>query len=108
MKTKFELKNWLTENRDTVIASYTRLTKEELFNNISLKTFMTETFNSMVRNNIKSSNRASKMLSILITDVYNDNLKVAVTYSKPYSESNHAKQVNYFGAEKTNQLNNLH
>lgn len=32
---------------------------------------------------------------------------ITLTYSKPYSESNHAKLVAYFGAEKTNQFKNL-
>lgn len=34
-------------------------------------------------------------------------VEIGVTYSKPYSESNHAKMVNYYGKEKANQLNNL-
>ena len=33
--------------------------------------------------------------------------KIEVVYSKPYSESNHAKQVKYFGSEKTTQLNDI-
>lgn len=32
---------------------------------------------------------------------------ISLTYTKPYSESNHAKQVAYFGADKTNQFKNL-
>ena len=32
---------------------------------------------------------------------------ISTSFSKPYSESNHAKQVAYFGAEKTNQFKNL-
>lgn len=32
---------------------------------------------------------------------------ISLTYSKPYSESNHAKQVAYFGADKTKQFKNL-
>ena len=33
--------------------------------------------------------------------------KIGVIYSRPYSESNHAKMVNYYGKEKANQLSNL-
>ena len=37
----------------------------------------------------------------------NMSVEIGVTYTKPYSESNHAKKVNYYGKEKANQLNNL-
>jgi|GEM_PF-4071690 len=33
--------------------------------------------------------------------------EIEVKYSKPYSESNHAKMVNYYGEEKSNQLMNI-
>lgn len=32
---------------------------------------------------------------------------ILTTFSRPYSESNHAKQVAYFGADKTKQFKNL-
>jgi len=32
---------------------------------------------------------------------------ISIEYSKPYSESNHAKQVAYFGAAKVNQFKNI-
>jgi len=70
---KFELKTWMTENREIIISNYSELTKERFFNGISLKEFMTTTFTSMVNNNIKSAKRAAKMLPFLMGNVYFNN-----------------------------------
>ena len=77
MKT-FELKSWMTENRDVVLESYKKLTEEKFFNGISLKDFMVQVFNLMVVNNIKSEKRAASMLPFLMGDVYAKNSRVEV------------------------------
>jgi len=53
MKT-FELKNWMSENREVVISKYNQLTTEKFFSGIALKNFMIEIFNLMSINNPKS------------------------------------------------------
>lgn len=82
MKTQFELKAWLSENRETVISKYNDLTKEEFFNGITLNNFMIQVLNSMVRNNIKSANRASSMLPFLMGDIYFNNSKIVADDAK--------------------------
>jgi uncharacterized protein Smg (DUF494 family) len=77
MKT-FELKKWMSENREVVIENYNKLTTEQFFNGISLKDFMVQVLNLMVLNNIKSEKRASSMLPFLMGDVYFNNSKVEV------------------------------
>ena len=75
---KFELKNWMSENREVVIENYNKLTTEQFFNGISLKDFMVQVLNLMVVNNIKSEKRAASMLPFLMGNVYVNNSKVEV------------------------------
>lgn len=76
MKATFELKTWLSENRETIISKYNALTNEEFFNGISLKDFMVQVMNAMQMNNVKSANRAASMLPFLMGNVYFNNSKV--------------------------------
>lgn len=76
MKAQFELKTWLAENREMVISEYNRLSAEKFFSGITLKDFMVQVFNSMVRNNVKSEKRASSMFPFLMGQIYFDNSKV--------------------------------
>lgn len=76
--TTFDLKNWMTENRETVITKYNKLTKEEHFNGVTLREFMTQVYNLMSANNIKSAKRAASMLSVLMGTVYADNCRILV------------------------------
>ena len=76
MKAKFEIKNWLSQNREIVISKYEALRAERFFNGISLKDFMQEVLSAMERNNVKSEKRAASMLSFLIGEIYVDNSKV--------------------------------
>ena len=105
MKKQFTLQEWMTENRELVIASYNALKEEKFFSGITMKEFGLSVFRAMSNNNPKSANRAATLLPNVMGMVYSNNTSCGVTYSKPYSESNHAKQVSYFGTEKTNQLN---
>lgn len=76
MKTQFELKTWLSENRETVIGKYEKLTKEKFFNGITLKDFMLQAMSVLVRNNVKSEKTASKILLIALGEIYMNNSKV--------------------------------
>ena len=76
MKTQFELKTWLSENRETVIGKYNKLTQEKFFNGITLKDFMLQVMAVLVRNNVKSEKTASKILTIALGEVYVNNSKV--------------------------------
>ncbi len=95
----------MTENRELVIASYNDLKEEKFFSGISMKEFGLSVFRAMSNNNPKSANRAASLLPNVLGMAYSNNTTCGVSYSTPYAESNHAKQVAYFGAEKTNQLN---
>lgn len=73
MKT-FEIKTWLSENREVVIEKYNKLATEKFFNGISLKDFMLQVLSGMKE--IKSEKRAAKMLPFVIGDVYFNNSKI--------------------------------
>lgn len=73
---KFELKTWLSNNRETVITKYEELTKEKYFSGITLKSFMVQIMNAMLRNNVRSEKRANSMLSFLMGEIYFNNSKV--------------------------------
>ena len=75
MKT-FELKNWMSENRETVISKYNKLTNEANYNGISLRDFMVQVMSIMQINNVKSEKRAASMLQIAMSEVYNNNSRI--------------------------------
>ena len=104
MKTVKEI---LTENRETVINYYN--SKIKGLYNITLKNFMLDVVNNFEK--ITTGEDYKKF------DVYGNcqnaesrlglmDVEIGVSYSKPYSESNHAKAVNYFGKEKVNMMAN--
>ena len=72
MKAKFELTAWLSQNRESIIAKYNALTKENFFQGQSLKMFMTEILSAMQRNNVKSEKTAASKLPFLMGQVYFD------------------------------------
>lgn len=76
MKAKFEIKTWLSENRETVIAKHTKLTSEIFYNGITLKDFMIQVMNVLIRNNVKSEKTADKVLTLALGEVYVNNSKV--------------------------------
>jgi len=76
MKAKFELRTWLTENREIIVNNYTKLTTEKFFSGISLKDFMIATMNALTVNNVKSEKTASSKLPFLMANVYCANSKV--------------------------------
>jgi hypothetical protein len=76
MATKFNLQNFLSQNREIVISEYEELKKEKFFNNITLRNFMIQVMNLMAMQNIKSEKRASQMLPYILGDVYFNNSSV--------------------------------
>lgn len=72
----FTLTNWLSENRETVIAKFNKMTEEKFYNGITLKSFMVEVMKGMEMNNPKSANRAASLLPFVMGQVYVDNSKV--------------------------------
>lgn len=81
MTTTFELRNWMTQNREMVIASYEQLTKEKFFNGISLKDFMVQVYNRMLENNPKSEKRASSLIGGILESVSHKNSKIGTPSS---------------------------
>ena len=78
MKNQFEIKSFLSENREIVISKYNDLTKERFFNGITLSQFMVQVMNLMVINNPRSEKRASSLLLSLVGQVIVDNSKIEV------------------------------
>lgn len=74
----FNLKNFLTENRNQVIEKYNLLTKEDTFNGISLRDFMMAVLRNMEANNPKSEKRAASLFSGAINNAYYDAIRVGV------------------------------
>jgi len=76
MKAQFELKKWLSENREIIIVKHTKLTTERFYNGITLKDFMLNVMNVLIRNNVKSEKTATKLLTIALGEVFVNNSKV--------------------------------
>ena len=104
MKTVKEI---LTAERETVINYYN--SKIKGLYNITLKNFMLDVVNNFEK--ITTEEDYKKY------DVYGNcenaesrlglkDVEIGVSYSKPYSESNHAKAVKYFGKDKVNMMAN--
>lgn len=81
MTTTFDLRNWMTQNREIVIVSYEQLTKEKFFNGISLKDFMVQVYNRMVENNPKSDKKASSLIGSILESVSHKNSKIGTPNS---------------------------
>lgn len=79
---KFELKSWLSENREIVISKHNALTTEKHYSGISLKDFMVEVVKMMEINNVKSEKRAASKLPFLMGNIYFENSKVTGRDSK--------------------------
>jgi DNA-directed RNA polymerase subunit E'/Rpb7 len=95
MKAKFELKSWLTENREVVIANYNKITAHQFFSGISLKDFMLKVYQLMEINNVKSEKRAASMLWSLTDRVVADNTKIEVVRDRDAEMANKYKGTAY-------------
>lgn len=103
-------KEFLTENREMVIEFYNKEIKD--YWNISLGKFMLDVmsnFKKATKKEIKGYTMTDLKINLL--DAKSrlgmfDKVEVVVKYSKPYSESNHAKAVAYHGKEKVQLMSN--
>lgn len=77
MKATFELRTWLSENRETVISKFNALTEERFYNGIDMKSFMIEVLKGMEMNNPKSEKRAASLLPFIMGNIYMNNSKVS-------------------------------
>ena len=78
MKAKFELKKYMSENRNTVIEIFGKLQDEKFYNGISLKEFMMQVLNLMNINNPKSVKKADSLLTSMCFRVLNSNSEIEV------------------------------
>ena len=76
MKNQFDLKSFMTENREIVINAYNEASKHRFFNEISLARFMTQVLELMIENNPKSEKSAKSLLDGLTERVFNRNTKI--------------------------------
>ena len=76
MKSKFELKTWLSENREVVISAFTKLTEEAHYNGIALKSFMVQVLEEMARQRITNEKSASQKLPFMVGNVVFENSKI--------------------------------
>ena len=101
-------KEFLTENKEQVINYYNENIKGMY--NTTLKKFMLDLMNNFRKITIVENLTKTDLFGNLKetkSRLGNMSVEIGITYSKPYSESNHSKMVNYYGKEKTNQLINL-
>ena len=104
--TTFNLKNWLTENRNQISDFYNQLSQEQFFSNVSKRHFGIEVYNMMSINNPRSEKKAKDVLKNVLYQLEGKHTEIGVDYSTPYLESNHAKAVNYYGKEKVQLMSN--
>jgi hypothetical protein len=78
MATKFNLQNFLADNREMVIAKYNSLTTEENFNGCTLKSFMLQVMSLMEINRVKGQKTAEAKLPFLMGQVYVNNSRIQV------------------------------
>jgi hypothetical protein len=95
MKPKFELKSWMTENREAVIADYNKMATHQFFSGISLKDFMLKIYQLMENNNVKSEKRATSMLPTLTDNVVMSNTKIEVLRNRDTEMANKYKGTAY-------------
>lgn len=95
MKSKFELKSWMTENREVVIADYNKMTAHQFFSGIPLKEFMLKVYELMEINNVKSEKRAASMLPNLTDNVVMNNTKIEVLRNRDAEMANKYKGTAY-------------
>jgi len=73
MKNDFNLQKFLSENRNTIIASYEAITTNQFFTGISLKDFMLKIISRMNDNNPKYEKRAASLLPTILGEVAYNN-----------------------------------
>ncbi len=81
MTNTFDLRTWMTQNREIVLFSYEQLTKEKFFNGVSLRDFMVQVYNRMLENNTKSDKRALSLIGGILESVSHQNSKIGTPNS---------------------------
>jgi len=76
MKATFEVKSFLSENRELVIEKYNTLTTYEFYNGITLHNFMLQVMQLMVINNPRSEKTAKSTLLFALGEVTFENSKL--------------------------------
>lgn len=69
MKAQFEIKNFLANNREIVIAKYNELANDNFFDGITLKNFMIEVMNLFIINRVKSEKTATLKLDFILGEI---------------------------------------
>lgn len=75
MKNQFNLKEFMTANRNIIISKHNELSLEQFYNGITLRDFMIQIYNR-VAENCKSEKTASKYLIYAIMGVYNSSVVI--------------------------------
>ena len=75
----FNLNQFLSENREVVIASFNRLQNEYLYNGCTLKSYMIQVMRIMELN-CKTEKTAIKKFEMLLSAVYYDNYSKSIDY----------------------------
>lgn len=91
----FEVKTWLSENREVVIAKYNKLTAERFFNGISLKDFMVAIMIEMSNSNPKDEKKATISLTSIMASVYVRNSSLQVVNDLDKKAANKYKGTAY-------------
>jgi len=98
---------FLKANREEVVSYYN--SKIKVFYNISLKDFMLDLMNNFRKITISEGLKRMDLFANLQeaqSRLGTFDCEITTTYSAPYSESNHAKAVAYFGKEKVQKMSN--
>jgi hypothetical protein len=101
-------KQFLTDNREEVIAYYN--TNVKGYYNTNLNNFMLDLINNFRKISIKEELSRTDLCGNLQeckSRLGMMSVEIKVNYTTPYAESNHAKRVNYYGSKIANTLNNL-
>ena len=93
MKAQFDIKIFLANNREVVIAKYNHLQTESFFDGISLKDFMVEVMNAMIMNKVKSEKTAISKLPFYLGNVYAKHNTIGLANSLDF-ESKGLKNLN--------------
>lgn len=101
---------FLSENRERVIKFYNNEVRG--LHNVSLKDFMIDLMNNWTK--VTKQEIAGFTLTDLAANLTEAKSRLGLmdaeintVYTRPYSQSNHAKMANYYGEKKANQLLNI-
>lgn len=78
MKSNFDIKNFLTANREMVIAKYNDAQSNEFFNGMSLRDFMVKVMNSVSANRPASEKTAARFLEMAVSFAVSEATKIGV------------------------------